>query len=189
MSVPFAVVAWRLLRRRRSRTRPLSEASATAALDVAIVTIAGLVVALVALPVPGPGGVHPVPGTDLATALANGGSFLQVTGNVLLLLPLGALLPARWPWWRPLRRTTGAALSASIAIELAQYLFAAGRVASTDDVLLNTVGAAAGVTLVRSGAGLRWYPRPLRLARSLPVLDTRYSTRIPVPDPVGRTAK
>jgi glycopeptide antibiotics resistance protein len=34
-----------------------------------------------------------------------------------------------------------------VALELAQHMLHAGRVTSTDDVLLNTLGVAAGATL------------------------------------------
>ncbi|WP_199429424.1 VanZ family protein [Qaidamihabitans albus] len=186
MALPFAVLVWRLLTRRRTRTKPPREAAATAALDVSIGLLAGLVLALVAMPVPGSGALHLAPGTDLEIALADSESFWQVAANVLMLLPLGVLLPLRWRWWRPVGRLAGAALLASIAIELAQYLFAAGRVTSTDDVLLNTVGAAAGVTLTRSRAGLRLLDLDWLLARIAP---PQRSTRMSIPGPIGRSAK
>jgi glycopeptide antibiotics resistance protein len=71
-------------------------------------------------------------------------------GNFLLFIPLGVLLPLVW---RRLRFWRGAliALALSIGIELLQYLSIAlgsHRTADVNDVILNTVGACAGLALV-----------------------------------------
>jgi glycopeptide antibiotics resistance protein len=83
-----------------------------------------------------------VPFSDIADAVANR-SLAQaaaVLGNVLLFLPLGAVL--RLQGLR-VRRVIVAGCVLSLAIELAQ-LAIPGRTTSTDDVLLNTAGAALG---------------------------------------------
>lgn len=64
-------------------------------------------------------------------------------GNVLLFMPIGFLMLLRVPRWGVRRITLGAAI-ASLAIESTQFLVPGGRVASVDDVILNTLGAAIG---------------------------------------------
>ncbi|MBK1784827.1 VanZ family protein [Prauserella cavernicola] len=165
LTLPFALLAWRLLTVWRARRRPARQALVTAGLDVAIVLVAALVLALVTMPFPGPGGVSLVPGEDLGDALTDNASFWQVAANVVMLLPLGILLPLRWRFWQGVRRVALAALMASIGIEAMQYFIDAGRFTSTDDVLLNTVGAALGASLVRRSPepvfiALRGYPSP-----------------------------
>ena len=78
-------------------------------------------------------------------------------GNLLLFIPLGFLLPLIW---RRLRFGQGLsiALGVSIGIELLQYLsrmIGSMRTADVNDVILNVVGAGAGLTL---GFLLRWRP-------------------------------
>jgi glycopeptide antibiotics resistance protein len=71
--------------------------------------------------------------------------FLNVVGNSLAFLPLGAtlsLLGFRF------RTTVLVAFGLSVLIEATQ-LFVPGRTTSTDDVLLNTFGALLGHALVR----------------------------------------
>lgn len=165
LTLPFALLSWRQLAIRRSQGQSGGQAMFTAGLDVAITLLGALVIALVFLPIPGPGGVNLIPGTDLEIALTDNDSFWQVTANVAMMFPLGILLPLRWRWWRSVRRVTLAALLASIGIEALQYLIDAGRVTSTDDVLLNTVGATVGASLVsRTPAPAvsvpRGYPSP-----------------------------
>jgi hypothetical protein len=77
----YALLAWPLLTARRRRVWAPRTASFTAAT-----------------------------GTDLAAAFSSGGSFRQLGGNLLLLSPLGALLPLRAPSLRSIYRITVAAL-------------------------------------------------------------------------------
>ncbi|MFC4004529.1 VanZ family protein [Prauserella oleivorans] len=214
-----AAATWWVLSARRSRRGPARPAAATAALDVAIALLAGWVLALVFLPFPGPGAVHLVPGTDLLAATRDEDAFWQVAANVVMLLPLGVLLPLRWAWWREQPRVTVAALCGSSGIEVLQHVVGMGRICSTDDVLVNTLGAAAGAALVtrpspRTGrhdvAEFRRYRnQAARLARAHeacriaqtstrdrtpPVRDgaesARYlSTRMSIPGPRGMSAK
>lgn len=71
---------------------------------------------------------------------------VEAAANVLFFVPLGLLLPLalkRHPFvggWL-------AAVGLSIGIEVAQYLFLSGRVASIRDVICNALGAAFGVLL------------------------------------------
>jgi hypothetical protein len=84
-----------------------------------------------------------VPLLELARALAHPldpETSIGVIGNVLLFVPLGAaFVPRGWSLGRI--TLTGGAVSA--AIELAQ-LAIPGRTTSTDDVILNTLGALVG---------------------------------------------
>jgi hypothetical protein len=68
------------------------------------------------------------------------GWIAEIAGNVLLFLPLGAVLCLRN---LSLVRSIGVALVLSIAVELVQLLLP-GRTTAVDDVLCNTVGAALG---------------------------------------------
>lgn len=71
----------------------------------------------------------------------------EIVLNVLLFVPLGALLPFAWPArLRGLRGAVSVAAvgaGASLAIELSQLLFHLGLF-EFDDVLNNTLGAVAG---------------------------------------------
>lgn len=163
LSLPPATVIWHLLAKVRSRTIPERVARSTAALDVALVSAAVFVVALVVMPLSRGSMLHLVPGTDLDRVFTNDRAFWQAAGNLLMLLPLGMLLPLRWRWWHSPARVVVAAFAASVCFELVQYALHVGRVTSTDDVLLNTIGAALGVSIVR-----RDRPRPYRGIQNAP---------------------
>lgn len=159
--VPFALFVWRLLANWRSRTMPAWHAAGTAGLDVAIVVVAAEVLALTIMPVGSAhsSALHLVPGSDIMTEFRADGSLWQIAGNLVLLAPLGVLLPLRAPRLRSIPRMTALAFVVSAAVECAQYLVHAGRVTSTDDVLLNTLGVAAAATL-----SCGWARAPKRLA-------------------------
>lgn len=80
--------------------------------------------------------------------------------NILLFVPIGILLPLRWPRLDRLGIVTliGACLSA--AIEVTQFYLNSGRVAQLDDVIFNTLGGVIGWTLVRAVRLVR--PAPAR---------------------------
>ncbi|NBH12358.1 VanZ family protein [Amycolatopsis sp. SID8362] len=151
IALPYALLGWPLLAARRRRRLPARFATATAGVDCAAVLVAFLVFCLVIMPVGGSSEstLDLVPGADLTAAFADDGSPWQVIGNVLLLCPLGALLPLRMRRLRTLARVALAALLASLLVEGTQYLIHSGRVTSTDDVLLNTAGATLGAALSR----------------------------------------
>ncbi|MBB4687555.1 VanZ family protein [Amycolatopsis jiangsuensis] len=155
IALPYAALCWPLLvvRRRRRSGVSVAHASATAGVDLLIVTLAGLILLLVTMPVGAAGGsaVHLVPGTDLTEAFSDDGSLWQVIGNLFLLGPLGALVPLRAPRLRSAGRIALVALIASLLVEAAQFVLHNGRVTSTDDVLLNTLGATLGAALTRPG--------------------------------------
>lgn len=168
IAIPYALLGWPLLaaHRRRRHADPFS-ASATAAVDMTLALACFLVLCLVTMPVTGAQGsrLNLEPGTDLRLALTDSANLWQALGNVLMLSPLGALLPLRSRRLRSLSRIALGALAVSVLVEGTQYLIQAGRVTSADDILLNTVGAVVGAALSK------------RLWRRL---DVRPAVRIPV---------
>jgi glycopeptide antibiotics resistance protein len=87
-----------------------------------------------------------VPLAGILGAFEDGGvafGIWQLIGNLLLLAPVGVLLPAARPGMRP-RAVVAVALAISVGIELAQWLLPTGRMADIDDVWLNVLGVAAG---------------------------------------------
>ena len=90
-----------------------------------------------------------VPFADLAGHLGTASAVEQIGGNLLVFAALGAAAPMRWPiGWR----VVALAAAGSVAIEIAQFVLAIGRVSSVDDVLLNVVGAA-----LAAAASRRWW--------------------------------
>ncbi|MEV0246165.1 VanZ family protein [Nocardia sp. NPDC050712] len=98
-----------------------------------------------------------VPLLDLFETIteASANTVVQVTANTVLFLPLGFLLPLRFPRWSGVLRMTllGAALSATL--EIAQYVLDLGRYSSIDDVLMNAAGAGLGAVLARRHSARR----------------------------------
>lgn len=154
--LPIALVAvWALARRRRLAGAMWARAWKQSLSEVGIVYLTLLAVWLTMLPGPRAGHVSPraslVPLRDLATM-----STFQIVGNLLLLAALGFLLPVRFATLASLPRVLAFAATCSAAIETAQYLLPLDRVASVDDVLLNTLGATAA-----SLASRRWWSLPV----------------------------
>ena len=67
---------------------------------------------------------------------------LQIAINLLLLAPLGFLLPVQLRKFRSFPRTVLTVLAVSLLIETLQYFI--GRSADIDDVIMNTVGGMLG---------------------------------------------
>ncbi|MER7863148.1 VanZ family protein [Amycolatopsis japonica] len=192
-AIPYALLGWPLLaaHRRRRRRADLFSASATAAVDMTLVLTCFLVLCLVTMPVTGAQSsrLNLEPGTDLRLALNDGANLWQALGNVLMLSPLGALLPLRFRRLRSLGRIALGALAVSVLVEGTQYLIQAGRVTSADDILLNTLGAVAGAAVskrlwhrldVRPPVAIpaqvrRVCEAPVRLRVPRSVWDERYS--------------
>ncbi len=79
-----------------------------------------------------------------------GNTLYQLGGNIALFIPLGLLLPlAMKSLFNRLGRTLLAGFTLSAGIELAQMTLVKGRVATTDDVLLNVSGVFVGWLLWR----------------------------------------
>ncbi len=75
------------------------------------------------------------------------GAFTNIVGNLMLLAPLGFLLPLFWRCFLSAKHTILLAAGLSLSIELIQL--AAGGVTSVDDLILNTAGAAIGFLMAR----------------------------------------
>ena len=75
---------------------------------------------------------------------------MQLGGNLAVFAGFGALAPVRWRLrgWQ----VVAAAAVGSATVESLQHLLGLGRVASIDDVLLNTCGAGLAALVTR-----RWW--------------------------------
>ncbi|MHB1476398.1 MAG: VanZ family protein [Coriobacteriia bacterium] len=102
--------------------------------------------------------VNLVPGETIELYLTSnlGGVALQnLLGNLLLLVPLGALGPLAWRKLDQWERIIGAGLSISVSIEILQFakrffdMTGMTRSVDIDDVLLNTAGVAIGYAAYR----------------------------------------
>lgn len=90
-----------------------------------------------------------VPLRTISMLLRGSQSVRQLGGNLLLLAPMGVLVPVAWRSARPFLATVAVGLATSLAIELLQLLVGSlvgelYRVVDVDDVLLNTLGVVAG---------------------------------------------
>ncbi|WP_084038827.1 VanZ family protein [Demequina sp. NBRC 110053] len=98
------------------------------------------------------GGVNLVPGTEIDRGLHSGagGPRLNLVGNVIMFVPLGALvaLLVRAGFFTRVLVATVIGALLSVGIEATQY--AVGRVADVDDVILNAAGAFAGGVVAAS---------------------------------------
>lgn len=74
--------------------------------------------------------------------------FRLQAANAAMFVPLGALTLFSFP---SLKASLAVAFCflASVAVEVTQFLMAAGRVVDVDDVLFNTAGAAVGILIVQ----------------------------------------
>jgi glycopeptide antibiotics resistance protein len=72
----------------------------------------------------------------------------NIGGNLLLLLPIGVMMPILWSKFNSLFKTTFFAFFLSLSIEILQllssYIGNVGRAFDIDDILLNSVGAIIG---------------------------------------------
>jgi hypothetical protein len=191
--LPVALVAvWALARHRRLAGADAARAWQQSLAEVGIVYLTLPAVWITMLPGPRAGHVSPraslVPLQDLATM-----STFQIVGNLLLLAAPGFLVPVRFADLASLPRALAVAATCSVTIEATQYLLPLDRVASVDDVLLNTIGAG-----VASLASRRWWrlpasapdlhtyttPKPARVAR-----PTRVDLRADDPYPAARMSR
>lgn len=137
---------------RRCSTEPrgLREAFVDGALVYSVLAVGYLVLTPQAPP---PDPVSAQLGSDVRTALTAGPGdpdpWIQLGGNLVLLLPLGMLAPKRVDWLDNLGKIALGGMTSSALIELIQFLVVSGRVASTDDIACNTVGATIGGLLVK----------------------------------------
>lgn len=98
--------------------------------------------------------VNLTPGRTFAQLLARSSptqALRQLGGNLLLLAPLGALVPALAPRMRRFVAMLALAVGSGLGIELVQYLARVARLSlrsvDVDDAILNVVGAMLGFAL------------------------------------------
>jgi glycopeptide antibiotics resistance protein len=107
---------------------------------------------MVLTPLPQRSAVHLIPFHELRWYLnaRPADALVQLVGNLAVFAAFGAAAPVRWRL--PLWVVALAAGAGSVAVETWQYVADIGRVASVDDVILNTTGAVLGALLTR-----RWW--------------------------------
>ncbi|UGT40381.1 VanZ family protein [Nocardia yamanashiensis] len=103
------------------------------------------------------------PLVDLIDTLleASTNTVVQVVANTILFIPLGFLLPLRFPWFGTVPRMLAVGALLSAGLETAQYVLDLGRWSSIDDVLMNATGAGIGAWLTRRYSGQRFVPERL----------------------------
>jgi hypothetical protein len=97
--------------------------------------------------------VHLLPISDLFQTAASRGvldALAQSGGNVALFVPVGLLVPLRWPRLDHWRNAVAAAALFSAAIEVVQFVAGSGHTTSADDVMMNTLGGVVGLALSRA---------------------------------------
>lgn len=109
--------------------------------------------------------VQLVPLETIELLLRGPQSARQLGGNLLLLVPMGVLVPIAWRAARPVWRTIAWGVVVSVTIEVLQFAFGVlsgefYRVVDVDDVLLNVIGVALGRLLFAVGWPVwRWFTR------------------------------
>lgn len=88
---------------------------------------------------------------ELTNAVSLRVGLRQIVGNLLLLVPLGLLLP--FVSRAALRTNLAVVLGTTLLIELLQGLVIAGRSFDVDDLLLNFVGGAAALVVTHAWLG------------------------------------
>lgn len=91
---------------------------------------------------------------------------VEALANVVMFVPFGVLLPLAARRGPLLAVPAGAGFS--VAIELSQLAFFPGRVATVQDVVMNTLGAAAGAALLHGLQGRRTAASRLRRVTTTP---------------------
>lgn len=115
--------------------------------------------------------VQLVPLATISLLLRGSQSARQLGGNLLLLAPMGLLVPIAWRAARPFWRTVAWGVVVSVAIEVAQFAVGATagefyRVVDVDDVLLNVAGVVIGRLVFAVGWSVwRWVTPGRRTAR------------------------
>ena len=141
-----AIVTLALGSLRIKRGRPKREAFTTALLDV-LVGASLLAVLVLTLP-PSIEARRSIELIPFRQSFHDSTRTAETVANILLFVPLGIFTPARWATLDRWRSVLVGALGFSVTIEAAQFLLKLGRQASITDVVLNTVGAALGYSLL-----------------------------------------
>lgn len=106
-----------------------------------------------------------IPFEDLVGAVSWFAPLFGYLGNIAFFVPFGVLV---YMLLIDVRRTVLVGFLASLAIEIAQYVFALGY-SDIDDLLMNTLGAFLGA-LVAAALGPRWHKVWIGLALALGVV-------------------
>ncbi len=150
-AIPLIVALLLRWRARAGIERPIALLRSLAEVGIVAGTLPW--VWMILTPTGGTRTVSVVPLRDLAATLSelSFDTIVQIGANTAIFIPLGFLLPLRFPRFTGIGRmlVLGAALSATL--ELAQYVLNIGRVSSVDDVLMNAVGAGIGAHLLTLG--------------------------------------
>ncbi len=96
-------------------------------------------------------GVNLTPFATIRAMLTHGGTgqkLINLAGNLLIFVPLGAFPPLLWRKWRHLWAALGVSLGTSCLIEFCQLFL--NRSMDVDDVILNAAGGLLGYVLVWS---------------------------------------
>lgn len=85
------------------------------------------------------------PFTPIFDPISTRTTAVQIVGNLLWFVPAGILLSLRWPErWNSFLHAVIMAGTLSLTIEVVQYVSGRGRVASINDLILNTLGGVLG---------------------------------------------
>lgn len=140
-AVAALLIRWRL---RRGVSRPEALRRTAAEAGIVIGTVPWMWMILT--PIAAQRSASLIPLRDLLATLTDSPSraVVQVGANLIVFLPLGFLVPLRFPRLAGVlpMLALGAALSATL--ETAQYVLELGRISSVDDVLMNAAGAGVG---------------------------------------------
>jgi hypothetical protein len=164
--VPSLVILllYRALLVRSGRTDRLLPRRLLLNLAIACTLLGVLLITLTARPYGSDGRTDLIPFHPLWNALTGEIDATRVVAtfgaNILLFVPIGILLPVRWPRLDRAGVVTLMTAGLSAAIEVAQYFMNAGRVAQLDDVIFNTLGGLIGWAMVRAVRLVR--PAPAR---------------------------
>jgi hypothetical protein len=158
------ILLYRALLVRSGRTDRLIPRRLLLNLAIACTLLGVLLITLTARPYGSDGRTDLIPFHPLWNALTGEIDATRVVAtfgaNILLFVPIGILLPVRWPRLDRAGVVTLMTAGLSAAIEVAQYFMNAGRVAQLDDVIFNTLGGLIGWAMVRAVRLVR--PAPAR---------------------------
>ena len=147
------LVLYRATLVRRGRSDKLLPRRLVLNVALACTVLGVLLITLTARPYGSDGRTDLIPFHPLWTALTGEIDASRVVAtfgaNILLFVPLGILLPLKWPRLDHPVTVTLITAVLSAAIEVAQYYMNAGRVAQVDDVIFNALGGLIGWGIVR----------------------------------------
>ncbi|MFN2484662.1 MAG: VanZ family protein [Candidatus Limnocylindria bacterium] len=146
----FVAVGAAVLARWRARHAPQAEAIDRSLRDGALALAVAVVVVLTirpAVPEPGYDPLLLIPFQDVVDVTVDpdlrARAVVDVVGNLVVFVPLGAALAARFPRWS-WRGVVAATAILAVAVEVTQLILDIGRTADVTDVLVDPIGALLG---------------------------------------------